>query len=210
MTTPARGFTLLELLVALAVFAIMAIAAYSGLRNVLFTRAAVETENRRLAMVQLAVFRLDQDLSQILPRGVRDEYGEPQPALRGNIQDSEALLFTRSGWDNPLGQSRATLQRVAYRLRDGRLWRLHWDVLDRGGLAEPREIMLVDRVRDLQLRFLDEEDTWRNDWPPQADQTTGPDSKERKPGPEPLPRAIEISLTLEDWGEITRLLLLPG
>jgi general secretion pathway protein J len=210
MTAPARGFTLLELLVAMAVFAIMAIAAYGGLRNVLFTRAAVETENRRLAMVQLAVFRLEQDVTQILPRGVRDEYGDPQPALRGNIQDSEALLFTRSGWDNPLGQPRATLQRVAYRLRDGRLWRLHWDVLDRGGLAEPREIMLLDRVRDLRLRFLDEDDAWRNDWPPPADQTASPDGKERKLPPDPLPRAVEISLTLEDWGEITRLLPLPG
>ncbi len=210
MTAPVRGFTLLELLVAMAVFAIMAIAAYSGLRNVLFTRAAVETENRRLAMVQLAVFRLEQDLTQIVPRGVRDEYGDPQPALRGNIQDSEVLLFTRAGWDNPLGQSRATLQRVAYRLRDGRLWRLYWDVLDRGGLAEPREIMLVDRVRDLRLRFLDEDDAWRNDWPPPADQATGPDDQARKLIPDPLPRAVEISLTLEDWGEIIRLLPLPG
>ncbi len=207
MNAPARGFTLLELLVALAVFAIMAIAAYSGLSNVLFTRAAVETENRRLAMTQLAFYRLAQDLEQVVQRGVRDEYGEAQPALRGNVQDSEALLFTRAGWDDPLGQPRATLQRVAYRLREGRLWRLYWTVLDRGGLAEPHEIMLLDRVRELRLRFLDQDNAWRNDWPPPADNSSDP---ARKPKPDQLPRAVEISLTLEDWGEITRLLLLPG
>ena len=205
--TSVRGFTLLELLVALAVFAIMAVAAYSGLSNVLHTRAAVEIENRRLAMTQLAFHRLAQDLEQVVPRSVRDQYGDSLPALRGNIQDADALLFTRAGWDNPLGQPRAGLQRVAYRLREGRLWRLHWAVLDQGGLSEPREIMLLDRVRELRLRFLDQDDDWRNDWPPTADQQN---HTERKPQPDPLPRAVEISLTLEDWGEITRLLRLPG
>ena len=204
---PARGFTLLELLVALAVFAVMAVAAYSGLSNVLLTRAAVEIENRRLAMVQLAFYRLAQDLEQVTPRSVRDQYGDSLPALHSNVQDADALLFTRAGWDNPLGQPRASLQRVAYRLREGRLWRLHWDVLDRGGLSEPREIMLLDRVRELRLRFLDQDDAWRNDWPPTADQQN---DAEHKPQPDPLPRAVEISLTLEDWGEMTRLLLLPG
>ena len=204
MKTPARGFTLLELLVALAVFSIMAVAAYSGLRNVLYTRAAVEEQNRRLAMVQLAVYRLEQDIEQTTPRGVRDEYGEPQGALLSGALSDDRLTLTRAGWDNPLGQPRASLQRVAYRLRDGRLWRLHWPVLDRGGLIEPREMLLLDRVRDFRARFLDQDD-WRDDWPPPPSS-----NDDRKPDPDRLPRAVEISLTLEDWGEITRLLPLPG
>jgi len=204
MRTPARGFTLLELLVALAVFSIMAIAAYSGLRNVLYTRAAVEEQNRRLAAVQLAVYRLEQDIEQTVPRGIRDEYGEPQAALIGDALADDRLTLTRAGWDNPLGQPRAALQRIAYRLRDGRLWRLHWPVLDRGGLIEPRETLLLDRVREFKARFLDQDD-WRDDWPPLP--VSG---DENKPDPDRLPRALEISLTLEDWGEITRLLPLPG
>lgn len=200
----AHGFTLLELLIALAVFAIMATAAYSGLRNVLFTRAVVEEQNRRLAAVQLAVFRLEQDIQQTTPRSVRDEYGDPQPALRGGDLLDDALILTRAGWDNPLGQSRATLQRVAYRLREGRLWRLHWGVLDRGGSATPRETLLLDQVREFRTRFLDQDNAWRNDWPPPADH-----SADDNP-PNPPPRAVEITLTLEDWGAITRLLPLPG
>ncbi len=204
MNIPSRGFTLLELLVALAVFAIMATAAYSGLRNVLFTRAAVEEQSRRLAAVQLAVFRLGQDIEQAVPRGIRDEYGEPQAALLGGELADDRLTLTRAGWDNPLGQPRATLQRVAYRLRDGRLWRLHWGVLDRGGLLEPRETLLLERVREFRVRFLDRDD-WRDDWPPPASDEAG-----TKKDPDALPRAVEIGLTLEDWGEITRLLPLPG
>ncbi len=203
MNRPTRGFTLLELLVALAVFSIMAIAAYSGLRNVLYTRAAVEEQNRRLTSVQLALYRLEQDIEQAVPRGIRDEYGEPQGALLGGALAVDRLILTRAGWDNPLGQPRATLQRIAYRLRDGRLWRLYWPVLDRGGLIEPRETLLLDRVRDFKARFLDQDD-WRDDWPPPVS------DDETKPDPDRLPRAVEISLTLEDWGEITRLLPLPG
>lgn len=205
MNAPVRGFTLLELLVALAVFAILAAAAYGGLRNVLFTRAAVEAENRRLAAAQLTFHRLEQDIEQTVPRGIRDEYGDPQPALLGGELAGEVLMLTRAGWDNPLDQPRANLQRVAYRLRDGRLWRLYWEVLDRGGPIEPREIVLLDRVRELRVRFLDPDDAWRNDWPPPP-----ASDEERKQQPDPLPRAVEISLTLEDWGEITRLLPLPG
>lgn len=203
MNPAPRGFTLLELLVALAVFSIMSIAAYSGLRNVLFTRAAVEAQSQRLAAVQLAVYRLEQDIEQAMPRSIRDEYGDPQAALLGDELSDDRLTLTRAGWDNPLGQPRANVQRVAYRLREGRLWRLHWPVLDRGGRIEPRETLLLDRVRAFKVRFL-ERDDWRNDWPPPAN------AEADQKIPDPMPRAVEISLTLEDWGEITRLLPLPG
>lgn len=198
-----RGFTLLELLVALAVFAIMAVIAYSGLRNVLFTRAAVEAESQRLAAVQMAVYRLEQDIEQAVPRSIRDEYGDPQAALLGGDLSDDRLILTRAGWDNPLGQPRARLQRIAYRLREGRLWRLHWPVLDRGGRIEPRETLLLDRVQAFKVRFLDKK-SWRDDWPPPAE------AEADRKNLDAMPRAVEISLILEDWGEITRLLPLPG
>lgn len=204
MKADARGFTLLELMVALAVFSIMATAAYSGLRNVLFTRAAVEAQSQRLAAVQLAVFRIEQDIGQAVRRGIRDEYGEAQAAMKAGELSDDRLTLTRAGWDNPLGQPRADLQRVAYRLREGRLWRLHWSVLDQGGVLEPRETLLLEQVRTFRTRFLDG-DEWRNEWPP-----TPTDDADKKKKLEMLPRAVEISLTLEDWGEITRLLLIPG
>lgn len=199
-----RGFTLLELLIALAIFAILSTAAYSGLRQVLFTRSAVEAQSQRLAAVQLTFFRLEQDIGQAIRRSIRDEFNERQPALSSDELAADRLTLTRTGWDNPLGQRRANLQRVAYRLQEGRLWRRYWQVLDRGGLMEPRETLLLERVQALQMRFLDG-DEWQAQWPPPLhDAVTGQRRLES------LPRAVEIRLTLEDWGEITRLFPLAG
>jgi general secretion pathway protein J len=194
------GFTLLELLVALAVFAIMATAAYSGLQSVLRVRVAVETESRRLTELQMAFHFLERDLAQTVNRGVRDEYGQFRPALEGNSVTGALITFTRAGWDNPLDRPRATLQRLSYRLREGFLVRAHWNALDRGGFSKPREISLLSGVDEIQIRFLDEQNDWRAIWPPPVvDQA-----------PTDLPRALELSVTLSDWGEITRLFRLPA
>jgi general secretion pathway protein J len=205
-----HGFTLLELLVALAVFAIMAAAAYSGLRSVLSTEAAVAAEANRLAQVQMAWHFLEQDIEQILPRGIRDEYGTEQPALRSGGLEGNLLVFTRTGWDNPLGQPRASLQRLAYRLEQGRLLRLYWVTLDRSGASEPQETTLLDEVRELRVRFLDDQDTWQKEWPAPDNTTTGNPAATADDNGQALPRAVEVSMTLNDWGEITRLFLLPG
>ncbi len=192
-----HGFTLLELLVALAVFAIMSVAAYSGLRSVLFTKASVEAQAQRLAKVQMAFYFLERDIEQILPRHIRDEYGQTQPALQSGGSSGELITFTRAGWDNPIGQPRANLERLAYRLEETRLLRLHWNSLDRGSPEEPRATPLLDEVKEVKMRFLGAEEAWQTEWgtPENVDA---------------LPRALEVSVTLNDWGEITRLFLLPG
>lgn len=198
-----HGFTLLELLVALAVFAVMGAAAYSGLRSVLTTRAVVEAEAQRLAEIQLAFHVLEQDITQTLPRGIRDEYGKQEPALKSSGLGGDWLIFTRAGWDNPLVQTRSNLQRLSYRLEQGSLIRRYWTMLDRNGAGESQETVLLDNVREVKARFLNDQDEWQKEWPP-----TGQDADEDSVNR--LPRAVEISLTLGDWGEITRLFILLG
>ena len=189
-----KGFTLLELLIALAVFTVIAVAAYSGLDSVLFTHDAVKQEAERLAKVQMAWYMLARDVEQATPRGVRDEYGQPRPALESNELRGELLVLTRTGWDNPNLQRRASLQRLAYRLDGGALLRSYWTTLDRGPLNEPHETVLLDAVRELRVRFLNQNDEWQADWPPPEDSQQSV-----------LPRAVEVTLILEDWGEVTRL-----
>ncbi|NJN45979.1 MAG: type II secretion system minor pseudopilin GspJ [Candidatus Competibacteraceae bacterium] len=108
----------------------------------------------------------------------------------------------RTGWANPLKRARAGLQRLSYRWENYQLYRLQWDVLDRAGLTEPQETLLLDRIEAVQIRFLDQEDSWQTVWPPSTNSS--------ETNLDLVPRAVEVQVLLQDWGEITRLFLVSG
>lgn len=192
-----RGFTLLELLVALAVFAMVALMAYSGLRSVLYSKQITEQRAARMQHLQSAVLMLERDLGQIaLLRGIRDEYGDAQPPLRTADFGAITLEFTRAGWPNPTGMARSTLQRVAYGIKEDALWRYAWRVLDRAQQSTPDGIALLEGVREMRLRYRDDAGEWHEHWPPVG---------LAQAAPVPSPTALEVSLELEDLGVIRRL-----
>jgi len=195
---PARcrpgGFTLLELLVAIAVFAVVAMLAYGGLASVLDAREDTAAAAQRLRALQLTMLMLQRDLDQLAPRGIRDEYGDSKPALHGG---ADWIELTRGGWSNPADQARSQLQRVAYALRERTLIRAHWQVLDRAQDSAPLETPLLERVRALRVRFLDANREWQETWPPLAQGETAV--------ADPLPLAVELTVELEQWGGVTRL-----
>ncbi len=196
-----RGFTLLELLIAITIFAVVAALAYGGLATVLRARQETSASALQLRALQQAVFLIERDTTQLVVRPIRDEYGDRQPALYGG---DGRIEFTRGGWANPAGQVRSELQRVAYLVRDHQLIRDSWQVLDRAPDSVPYEAPLLDDVTDLQLRFLDEKNEWTDSWPPLDRSTTSPAATV------PPPRAAEITLVTARWGTITRLIRLPG
>ncbi len=193
------GFTLLELLIAAAVFAIMATLAYGGLNTLINQRQTAGDSLQRLGAIQRGMNLLLRDTAQIVARPVRGPYrGDPLPALQGGDGAEYALVFSRGGWRNPLGQPRSSLQRVAWRVEEDGLVRYAWQVLDQAQDSVPVRTVIMADVQRMAVRFLDEGGEWQTTWPPLA--------LDNQPVAADLPQAVEISLDLEDWGRVVRLI----
>jgi general secretion pathway protein J len=204
MKTRAAGFTLVELLVAIFVFAIVSAIAMGGYNELVKQSDIAADGAARTRAVQATVQRLVLDFTSLEPRPIREPLGDSvQPALLSNARSGEQIAeFTHSGWSNPSGVPRSTLQRVSYRLEDNKLTREYWVVLDRTLTGEPQRAELIDRVESIALRFMDSNRSWHEQWPPLG--YSAPDA------PQLRPIAVEIMLELEDWGEIKRLVEVAG
>jgi general secretion pathway protein J len=197
------GFTLLELLVAMAIFAILGTLALTGYTELQKQSEYAEQRLARTREVQRAVQLICQDLGQIEPRPVRQPLGEGWlPALIAGDSAESKIEFTKAGWSNTAGLERPTLQRVAYRVDQDGLWRDHWPVLDRTLAQEPVRQKLLGSVRDVRFRFMNSSREWVERWPT-IDGTTDAAARQR-------PAAVEVTLDLEDWGEIRRVVEVAG
>lgn len=198
-----QGFTLLELLIASIIFAIMAIMAYGGLANVMDNSKSSERALKRLQQIQQSISVISRDFTQLVPRAIRDEYGNIKPALIAGSNIDNLVEFTRGGRVNPANLLRSTLLRVAYQLDDEKLVRLQWPQLDRAPGIVPKKTMLIDNVDEVTLRFLDQNGKWSEQWPPLNSAISVGNNSSGNNAVKPY--AIEIILKLNDWGEIRRL-----
>ncbi len=198
-----RGFTLIELLVAIAILAIIGVMAFVGLNRVIDQQQLARERTERWQDIQLAMRLITQDLAQLHPRATREELGESyQPSLLADPSAQFALEFSRGGWANPAGLARGTVLRVAYDWEEDKLVRWHWSVMDRTLSTPPVRTELLDRVTNVEVRFLDTAGEWHLEWPP----------LDRR-GPQSLiarPRAVEFAIELEDFGRVSRLVETSG
>lgn len=192
------GFTLIEVLVALAVFGVLSALAYMSLAQTLANSDMLTVRMDRLQSVQRTMSFLSSELLQTAPRPVRVELGQaPVPALQSSFASDFALQITHGGWPNVAGTPRSTLQRTAYRIEEGELVRYHWNVLDRTVNNVPIGTVMLEDVDSLTFRFLQNEE-WIDQWPPLVAQGAPPLRI--------LPRAVEILLVLPDEGEVSRII----
>lgn len=195
LRTSEAGFTLVELLVALAIFALMSVAGVTLLRSGTDTQLAVKDRLEALSRGNRLYNSLEGDLAQAVARPVRDLAGQPVPAF---VQTDSAVPgslfgFVRAGWSNFDESPRASLQRIAYTLDDGTLKRVSWPMLD--GATPNDAASLVENVSAATVRFRDDKGEWRDDW-------TATDANA-------LPRAVELRLTVQGKPE-QRMLFLVG
>lgn len=189
---PESGFTLIELMVALSIFALIAAAGVSLLGYSIGAQAAAGERLDDAAAIRRVGALLASDLAQAAPRISRDAEGRRQAAFLGGTGAPEepALAFVRRGWSNEDGEARSSLQKVEYRLIDGALTRRIWPMVDGAEPMPPST--LLRGVRSLSLRYRIGGE-WRERW----------DSK--RPGA--LPQAVELVADIERSGAIRQLFL---
>ncbi len=195
-----RGFTLVEILIAVAITATIAVSAFAILNQALTTQQNAENNDERLSKFQRAMNRISMDLQQLALRRVRNAYGDPVPVLIGDKNGEESYLsFTRQGKRNPANLPRTEMERVTYKLSDGKLIREQWVVLD---LALEDQVIareLIDDVKRFEVEFYFEDD-WLDAWPSSdvAGMTNATVYYE-------VPKAVKITLEFEDLGEIIQI-----
>jgi general secretion pathway protein J len=183
------GFTLLEVLVAMAVFATLAAVAYAGLGAVSEQQQRLVARSDAFADVQRALRLFERDIRFANHRGIRDALGSPRPALLADARQ-QGLELTRSVQFDEQGPG---LVRIAYRLKAGALVREQWPVLDRMPQHEPQVTVLLDSITKAQWHFLDN-NQWRSSWPA---------GQPRQRDAVTLPAAVELILET-DTGESYR------
>ena len=159
-----NGFTLIELMVALFIFALLAAAGVSLLSFGVRAQATATQRLNDTADLRRFSVLMANDLAQTLPRIARAPDGQPLRAFTGNDGRSDPLVigYVRGGWTNPDGAARAGIQRVDVTLSEGRLTRTAYPMVD--GSAAPAGIVLADRVDQLMMRYRDRKGEWRPRW----------------------------------------------
>jgi len=196
------GFTLLELLIAISIFALVSAISFGTLTQILEQRERINQERNHWRSLSILMAQLEDDLAFVINRGVRDIDGAPVAAFIGRAVDSRALSppsleFTRAGQWVLANNSAPAVGRIAYRLQDNKILRQQWVELDRSPTSEPSSSVLLNDVEELNLRFLSPGGKWSSTWPAQQSKYA-------------LPTGVEIIITTSSNKTYRRLLVTNG
>jgi general secretion pathway protein J len=193
-----KGFTLLEVLIAIAIFSLISLSSFTIFDTVLSSAEIGKKRSERHNELQLAFLIIERDITQIARRSVRLNGESPldgflQTADDTFLSNEQALAFVRHGWTNPgLLLPRSDMQAVAYRIVDETLERLHFNFVDVVVGEEPKVRRLMRDVSALAFEYYDGK-KWQKTWSNNL-----------------LPLAIAIEVNTKDYGMIRRQFLVAG
>jgi len=186
-----RGFTLLEILIALFIFTVLSMMLASTLHNVINLQSHIEANATRLRKLQMGLLVISRDIKQAVNRPVLNSFGKEENAFIGT---PESFTFTHAGFATQASGStnavvRSTLQRTRYVWHTQGIWRMTWETLDQTPESHPHSRQLLSNVSAAHFQYLDKEGHFSNHW----------EAKEA------LPRAIRVFLTISNWGTLSQL-----
>ena len=185
------GFTLVEVLLALAIFGVIAVLAYRATAALTEGEARLSAEARRWRTLEALFTRFEADIRQAVPRGSRvGSRIEPAwLALPADGAGNAALVFTRAGAEFADDPGLAG-QRIGYRLRGHTVEIAYWPRVDNAADVQPAVYTLADGVSGFRVAYLGRAGAWRESWP--------------VPGESALPRAVRVDLTLDSGEAVER------
>lgn len=199
-----RGFTLMEVLIAVSITAVIGLGVWQVMSSVVTSRDRVDAVSEEFKGLQKTFLLLERDLRQVVSRPIRNIYGDYEPAITSQGEEFE-LRVTHQGWRNPLGKQRSELQRSAWEFTGDEVRRRYWVMLDQPQEEESQDQLLLSDVTAFNVRFMDENRDWQDAWPPPNQGIpSGPGAPII-----PLPMAVEVTLEHDRFGELSRLFLMP-
>ena len=193
-----KGFTLLEVLIAIAIFSVISLSSFTIFDTVLSSEESSRSRTDRMNEFQRAFLLIERDLTQIARRTIRINGEEPLDDFLHTdgasfLSEEQSIGFVRGGWTNPgLLLPRSDVQSVAYQLKDNTLERLHYNFVDAVVGQEPKTRILVKAVNNITFEFYDGK-AWKKEWQGKT-----------------IPLAIAIEIDTEDYGLIRRQFIVAG
>lgn len=193
------GFTLLEILVALTLFALLSTITASVLFRAFDTQTRISQRTEHLNTLALALTLMERDTNQAIDRAVRGNNMHLYAPFIGEVEFCE---FTRAGIANPhAAEKRSSLQRIAYLCKDQQLIRRTWQTLDTINRKHYHDKILLTNLIQCRFAYLNSSLQVLATWSANA--------LRQNQRQEPLPHAIQLALTLKDKGKLTWLFLIP-
>ncbi|GGI76730.1 GspJ family T2SS minor pseudopilin variant LspJ [Legionella impletisoli] len=194
-----KGYTLIEIMIALAVFAILAVITSTSMYHAFTTRSRVNEQADRLNSLQLTMTIIERDTKQIIDRAIR---GNDMLLIPSFIGEPGYTEFTRDGMVNPNStEKRSTLKRVAYLCQNDKLIRRSWRMLDTPSREQYSDKVLLNKIKRCKFSYLNRSRQVLSEWRANAVQ--------QNQTKEPLPVAFQMDIELEVWGRMNLLFIVP-